>query len=44
MNIKNAKLIIEEVAFACSNWLEFANEVQVDEELKFTIQATHLKL
>jgi serine/threonine-protein kinase HipA len=44
MNIKNAKLIIEEVAFACSNWLEFANEFQVDDELKFAIQATHLKM
>jgi len=44
MNIKNANLIINEVATACSNWIDFANEVQVDERLRDAISTTHLRL
>jgi len=40
MNIKNAKTIIEKVAESVSKWNKFADEVELDEDLKVAIEKT----
>jgi serine/threonine-protein kinase HipA len=44
MNIKNATRILDEVAETCFNWKTFAEEVQVEEQLKNAIASTHILL
>lgn len=44
MNIKNAIEIIDRIAEIVSNWEYYAEKVQVDQELKESIQSTHILL
>ena len=44
MNIKNREEILSDVATACVNWNQYADEVKVEQELRDSIKATHIIL